>query len=345
MRRQTPGLLVAAAGAALGWVVHLLLPSVPWLTASLVAGVIVGCLPPARGLLDGSAKPGLTTAAKRLLRVGIVVLGLQLSLGDVAGLGWLSILGIAALVVASFAVVYSVARLLRLPGDEPALLAAGFSICGVSAVGAMAAARGSSEEDQARPTTLVTLFGTLAIVVLPLLAIPLGLRGADDGHWIGASVHDVGQVVATAGSAGPVVLAAAVLVKLTRVLMLAPMVALASARERRRMRADAAGGSGEGVSGAGPVVKLPPIVPVFIVGFLVAVLARTLMQLVDWQPAWLLADANLVQSALLAAALTGIGAGLRLERMLRGGGRAIAAGALGWAAILVLALGVVWLAR
>ncbi len=321
-----PGVLLAVVGAALGWIVHALVPVVPWLTASLVLGVIVGCVPPLRRFLDGVFKPGLAVASRRLLRIGIVVLGLQLSLLDIGRLGWIAVLVIVALVAVGFVVVYALGRAFRLPADESVLLAAGFSICGVSAVGAMSAARRSDPGDSGAPVAMVTLFGTAAIAVLPALAVPLGFHGSVYGDWVGASVHDVGQVVATAGSAGAAALAAAVVVKLTRVLMLAPMVAIASVATRRRMRA-----AGEDVRG-----PLPPIVPLFIVGFVVAVLIRTFAAGVLPPVVWDVA--NTVQSALLAAALFGIGASLRLERLVRSGPRALATGAIGWVVILGLAL-------
>jgi uncharacterized integral membrane protein (TIGR00698 family) len=313
-----PGLVVALVAAIVGWGLHSLVPGVPWLTASLALGVIAGCVVPLRGRLDGVLRPGLSEASRRLLRIGIVLLGFSLSLSDIAGLGWVAILGIVLLVAVAFALTYLIARAFRLPGDEPVLLAAGFSICGVSAVGAMAAARGSGERDQAAPIALVTLCGTAAIAVLPALAPVLGLGGADLGRWIGASVHDVGQVVATASIGGSAVLAAAIVVKLTRVLMLAPMVAVASLRARR---------TGVRV----------PIVPVFILCFIVAVLVRTFLPLPDWT----LAAIGYAQQLLLAMALFAIGAALRLERLVRSGVRSLAAALVSWVVVLGLAYGLV----
>ncbi len=343
--RLLPGVAVAAAGAALAWLMHLLLPVVPWLTAAFAIGVLVACLPPLRPALDGGLRAGLGFSARSLLRAGIVLLGLDLALADIASLGWLGVLAIAALVVLAFGASYGIARALRLPGDEPLLMAAGFSICGVSAVGAMAAARRrpasardggpasappSEMQDTATPTALVTVFGTAAIVVLPAflqLGELLGIRMTPEffGAWAGASVHDVGQVVATAQTAGAAALAAAVVVKLTRVLMLAPMVAVASLHTRRALRA-----SGE------PAGALPPVVPLFIVGFTALVLVRSLLPVPDA----VIESVDLVRNALLAMALVGIGAGLRLEKLVRSGGRALLAGSLSWLVILGLGLGV-----
>jgi uncharacterized integral membrane protein (TIGR00698 family) len=329
-----PGLGLAAVGAAAGFGIHALLPAVPWLTASIVLGVIVSCVTPVRPALDGVLKPGLSQASRRVLRIGIVVLGLQLSLFDIAKLGWLAILAIIALVAASFVITWAIARALRLPGDEPVMLAAGFAICGVSAIGAMSAARATDPRDTGTPTALVTLYGTAAIAVLPALAVPLGLSAGTFGHWVGASVHDVGQVVATAGTAGAAALAVAIVVKLTRVLMLAPMVAITSLATRRRMSAAEVPRAAEPGSGEAQTSPRPAVVPLFIVGFVALVLVRTVIPFPDAA----ITIAAIVQSALLAAALFAIGASLRLERLLRSGPRALLAGALSWTAILAMAL-------
>ena len=85
---------------------------------------------------------------------------------------------------------------------------------------------GADEEDVTVSIAMVTLFGTIALVLLPLLQGPLGLTDLQFGVWAGASVHEVGQVVAAASPAGAAVVATAVVVKLTRVVMLAPVVAV-----------------------------------------------------------------------------------------------------------------------
>lgn len=326
-RRATPGIAVAAGAAALAAGIHLLVPAVPLLTAAVALGILVAQLPPARAALTGVLAPGLRVAAKRCMRLGIVLLGLKLSLIDIAELGWVSVVAVVGVLVVTFVLTLGLGRLLRLPGQQPLLIAAGFSICGASAIGAMSHATGSDDEEAATPVALVTLCGTLAIAVLPLLWHPLGLTAEQFGHWVGAGVHDVGQVVATAQIAGSAALAIAIVVKLTRVLMLAPMVAITSLAIRRRASVAVAGGS------------QPPIVPLFVAGFIAAMLLRTFVDVPDA----VLETADVAQTALLAMALFGLGAAVRLGSLLRTGWRALVVALLSWAIIAALAYGAVQL--
>ncbi|MCS5499382.1 putative sulfate exporter family transporter [Cnuibacter physcomitrellae] len=333
-----PGVLVAAAAALLAWLLHLALPVLPMLTIAVALGMVVGQIPATQRLLDGVLKPGIAQASRRLLRLGIVLLGLKLSLVDILGLGWETILAIVLIVVITFTGTLLLGRLLRLPGTQPLLIAAGFSICGASAIGAMSAVARSKDEDTATPVALVTLCGTLAIAVLPALRYPLGLDDEQFGLWVGLSVHDVGQVVATAQIAGSVALASAVVVKLTRVLTLAPMVAIVGLVERARDRRGAAAPVGAPET-ATPQGKRPPIVPLFIVGFLAAVLLRTLVPLPDA----VLTGADVLQNALLAAALFGLGTSIRFARLARTGWRALIVGLASWALVALISLAAVGL--
>lgn len=327
-----PGVLVAAAAAILASVVNALVPAIPLLTTAVVLGIIVAQLPLARPSLVGSLAAGLSLAAKRFMRIGIVVLGLKLSLVNIAGLGWIAIATTITIVLITFVGTFWLGRWFRLPGHQPLLIAAGFSICGASAIGAMSGVVKAKDKETATSVALVTLCGTLAIAVLPALWHPLGFSALQFGHWVGAGVHDVGQVVATAQIAGSAALAVAVVVKLTRVLMLAPIIAVASVAERRRQAL---------VSTTTDVqTKRPPIVPLFVLGFIAAVLVRTFVPV----PEVILSGADTVQNALLAMALFGLGSAVRVSELLRTGWRALLVGLLSWALVAALAFGAVQLA-
>ncbi|MEU5833394.1 putative sulfate exporter family transporter [Streptomyces diacarni] len=310
---KLPGLALAALGVAAASAVHLMLPAVPMLTAAVVLGIAAAHLPGVRGLVRGAARPGLTLAGKRLMRLGIVLLGLELSLGDVLGLGWATVAMVLCVVAATFAGTVWLGRRLGLRGDQPVLVATGYSICGASAIGAVSDVRGSEEEDVATSVALVTLCGTLAIAVLPLLHAPLGLDAGQFGRWVGAGVHDVGQVVATAQTAGPAALGQAVLVKLLRVMMLAPLVAAMALALRRRRKTPAG-------------AKRPPLVPLFVVGFLALVALRT----TGWLPDAAVDGAGRAREVLLAAALFGLGSAVHLPTLARTGGRVAALGLCSW---------------
>ncbi|NGO70415.1 YeiH family protein [Streptomyces boncukensis] len=322
---RLPGLAMAAFGVAAASGVHLLLPGVPMLTASVVLGVAAAHLPGVRGLVGGAARPGLSLAGKRLMRLGIVLLGLELSLGDVLGLGWATVGMVLAVVAATFGGTVWLGRKLGLRGDQPLLIATGYSICGASAVGAVSEVRDSDERDVATSVALVTLCGTLAIGVLPLLHGPLGLDAEQYGRWVGAGVHDVGQVVATAQTAGPDALGQAVLVKLLRVLLLAPLVAAVAVSARRRSAA----------AGSAPGTKRPPLVPLFVCGFLALVAVRT----TGWLPHGALDGASEVREVLLGAALFGLGSAVHLPTLARTGGRVAALGLCSWVVIAAASYG------
>lgn len=321
---QAPGLTVALAAVGVGTLVHLLLPAVPLLTVCVVLGVVAAQLPAVVAVLDGSLRPGLASAAKRCMRIGVVLLGLQLVVGDLLRLGWLTILAVIGVTAFAFAGTYVIGRLARLPGHEPLLFAAGFAICGASAVGAMAAVTRSDAREQSRPVALVTLCGTLAIVVLPLVATAAGMTVPDFGRWTGAGVHDVGQVVATAQEWGGAALAVAIVVKLLRVLLLAPLVAATGLVLRMR--------------GAAQGDVTTPIVPLFVVGFIVAVALRSLLPI----PAPVLGAAQVLQTVLLGMALFGLGTGIRFRQLAGTGLRTAVAGLSAWGLIAVAALAVVY---
>lgn len=317
-----PGLALALAAFGIASLTHLALPWAPSLTACVVLGVVFTSMPwspRVRAFLQ----PGLATSARRLLRIGIVLLGLKLSLVDIAGLGWLVLGMIVLIVIATFVFTLGIGKALGLPGDQPLLIAAGFSICGASAIGAMSGVTRSKESEQATPIALVTLCGTLAIALLPALQPVLGLDAEQFGMWTGASVHDVGQVVATAQIAGASALAIAIVVKLTRVAMLAPMIAITGLVLKR---------DGEG--------KRPALVPLFLVGFIAAMLLRTFIPV----PVAVLQAADTLQLVLLGMALFGLGAAIRVGTLVRTGARPLAVAAIAWVAIAAMSLGAVAIA-
>jgi uncharacterized integral membrane protein (TIGR00698 family) len=316
LRRLGPGLGAAGLAVAAAFGLNRLLPTVSPLTIAVVLGAILGNTDIDLAVL----RPGLSFAAKRLLRGGIVLLGLRLAIPDVLHLGARGLAVVVVVVAVTFFGTQWLGRRMGLSRGTSLLVATGFSICGASAVAAMDGVTKNKEEEVVTAIALVTMFGSLAIVVLPLLKGPLGLSDVAFGSWTGASVHDVAQTVATASVVGSAALAPAVIVKLTRVVLLAPIVAGMSLWQRRTASVPQGG-------------KRPPIVPLFVLGFLTMVGLRSTGVL----PAGVLDGVQTAETLLLAAALFGLGSSVRLRTLFRTGGRAALLGLCSWVLIAAMA--------
>ncbi|NYI43013.1 putative integral membrane protein (TIGR00698 family) [Nocardioides aromaticivorans] len=310
-------LMALVAGVVVAFGVHRLVPQVGVLTWAVALGVVAAnarLLPP---VVVGS----LGRPTRRLLRMGVVLLGFSISLAAVADLG-LPVLAVTAFTLVGTLVVTTwLARRLAIGPARSLLLGTGFAICGASAIAAMERTADADDEDVTAAIAMVTLWGTVAMVALPVLQAPLGLSATEYGVWAGAGIQEVGQVVAAAGPAGAAALGVAVVVKLTRVLLLAPVVAVVSAGRRMRSEEQATGGR-------------PPLVPLFVLGFLGCALLRT----AGLVPDALLEPIAQVQTAALAAALFGMGASVRIGSLLRGSGSLVLAGGLGTVLVLGLSL-------
>jgi uncharacterized integral membrane protein (TIGR00698 family) len=317
-----PGVLMALVGVGLAQVGHLLVPEVGLLTWS----VLLGAAATNTGLVPHAAEPGLRVATKKLLRVGVALLGLSLSVEAILGLGLPVIALVVVTLLATLLGTNWLGRRMGLGSARSLLLATGFAICGASAIAAVQSSTEADDDDVALAVAMVTLCGTTMMLILPLLQGPLHLSAHEMGVWIGASVHDVGQVVGAASAVGASALGVAVVVKLTRVLMLGPVVAAVSALGSRRART-------EGVSRPG--ARRPPLVPLFVLGFLGCVALRSTVVL----PQDLLDRVGMVQSAVLAAALFGMGTGVRLRSLLRRSGRATVLAVVSTLLIAAVSLG------
>lgn len=311
-----PGLALAALAAAVAAVVARFLPTVSALLIAILLGIALVHVVP----LGERWRPGLAIAAKRLLRLGIVLLGLQLSLRDIAALGP-GVIALVVTVVAVGVVVTSwMGRRMGLSPSLSLLVASGFSICGAAAVAAVEEESEADETETATAIGLVVLFGTIMIGVVPLLAGLVGLHGRGAGLLAGAAIHEVAQVVAAAGIIGGATLATAVLVKLSRVLMLAPLILALGWRRRR--------------SGRDATDRSTPLVPLFVAAFVGMTLVRTWVPVPEVVLDW----GKLLQVLLLAAAMFALGTGVHVSLLRKVGGRPVVLGALSTLLVTTIAL-------
>lgn len=182
------------------------------------------------------AKAGVVFSLRRVLRLAIILLGLQLTAAQIVEVGAAGIAIIAATLVATF--IFTV-RLGRALGVEPKLaelIAAGTSICGASAVIAANTVTRAPDEDVAYAVACVTVFGSIAMFAYPLLPALLGLDAHAYGLWAGASIHEIAQVVAASFQGGQAAGEFGTVAKLSRVMLLAPVVLSLGFMATRRAR-------------------------------------------------------------------------------------------------------------
>lgn len=318
-RLLAPGVAASAVAAAASLGVASLWPGASTLLIAIVIGVLLRNLVP----LPAALEPGFRYAAKTLLRAGVVLLGYQLLISDVLSLGAGMILVVVCIVGLGIGGTLVMGKWLGVSPTQRLLIACGFSICGAAAVAAVDGVIETRERREVMTAVaLVVIFGTLMIPVVPAAAALLGLGNYDAGLWAGGSIHEVAQVVAAGGTIGGAALGIAVIVKLARVLMLAPVMAVVSLQRRRAMEAS-------GTS------RKPPIMPLFVACFI----AMMALRATGWLPSAVLDWSKTGEILLLAAAMFALGTGVHVKSLLAVGFKpfVLAAAATVWVAGLALA--------
>lgn len=325
--QRAPGLLVCFLVGAVSTATATLLPGASALLMAVALGILWrNSVPYPRAL-----EPGAAVAAKPVLRVGIVLLGLQLLVGDVLGLGAWGIGAVFAAVGVTFWVTMVVGRWLGIGLNQRLLVASGFSICGAAAVAGAESVTDSEDREVVTAIALVVAFGTVMIPLMPALGALSGFSPEQTGLLIGLSTHEVAQAVAAGGIAGGGALAVAVTVKLARVLLLVPVLAGITWSQRRGRAASCDDQPAQG--------KRPPLVPYFVLGFIACVVLRSTGVL----PEPVLAAARSLQTLALSTAMFALGLNVHAKSLFKVGGRPVVLAAvstlvivlIGWAAAVV----------
>lgn len=310
-----PGLALSAAVALLSHgmthLQHAAFGSV-WLD-SLVLAILLGTLLNTAGMLPQSARPGVRFSAKGPLELAIVLLGASVGAG--AGIGPTMILTIAGIVLISLCVSYGLCRLLGLGDRLATLVACGNSICGNSAIMAVAPVIKAQPNEVASSIAFTAALGVVVVVILPPLFTAFGFDQWEYGVIAGMTVYAVPQVLAATAPVGALSSQIGTMVKLMRVLMLGPVILLIGLKSRVSSQAK---------------VPLRQLLPWFILGFFAMLLARNL----DLIPAPLLGPLREAATALTLVAMAALGLSVNLRTVLASGGRVLLAGVL---SIIVLA--------
>ncbi|MCV6585376.1 MAG: putative sulfate exporter family transporter [Marinibacterium sp.] len=263
---------------------------------------------------EGKAVEGISFAARALLRLGVALLGVRISVVLMAGLGLPLIALVIGGVLATIGFGLLVAPLFGHKWRFALLTAGSVAICGASAAMAISAILPRDDKSEERlifAVMGVTLLSTLAMIVYPILATTLSLTDLQSGVFLGGTIHDVAQVVGAGFSISEQTGDTATLVKLMRVAMLAPIVLVASLLIRRFATAP-----GDGA----PDDTTPPLLPGFVLGFLVLAGFSSAGLIPAPVTDWL----SQASRWLLLVAIAAVGMKTNLKQVLSVGGAAIA---------------------
>ena len=232
-RRLWPGVLLAAVIAVASAFISESRGG-PTLLYALLLGMALNTV-----VAEGAAKPGVDFAARRILRVGVALLGARITFAQIGALGWFNGALVVAGVVVTIAFGIAAANVFGLSRRLGVLTGGSVAICGASAAIAIATVLPRDERSERElifTIAGVTALSTAAMVVYPLVAKWLGLDAHQAGVFLGATIHDVAQVVGAGYSISAEVGDAAVLTKLLRVAMLLPVVTVLSLAVRHRLK-------------------------------------------------------------------------------------------------------------
>ena len=326
LKQAAPGIALLGVIVAIAFVINGFVPTASPIAVAVLLGLLVGNFIG----WPSSASAGTTFAAKRLLRLGIVLLGLQISVVALIDIGLPGVIVVLLVVFGTFFGVQLLGLIMGVKKPLRLIVGAGFAICGVTAIAATSPAARANKEQVSYAVALVALFGTISIAVFPAMAAWLELDQLTAGAWVGAGVHDVAQVVATASIIGPEALDVAVVIKLTRVLMLVFIVLLITWLAR-------SGESNDAAKQAKGTVRFFSFIPAFIVGFVVVVLIGNS----GWLSEGLIDFGVLVSRVLLTFGCAALGVGVSWAAIRSIGPKPLVMGAVAWILVAGVALGAV----
>jgi len=300
---------VAIALLALGGSTYIPLGAV---ALAIIIGILLGNLTS----LNQYGKAGIAFSEKHLLSTAIALMGVNLDFQVLQQLGWQSILLVIVAIAVTILTALLLARLFHFDKRFALLLGIGNGVCGSSAIVATEQVVGARKEDVALSIAIVNFLGTVGIFLLPFLSITLlGFNDVHSGLLVGNTLQAVGQVVAAGFSISDTAGQTATLVKMTRILMLFPllMILIYTAARADRRNKDIAVTN----------VKKPAF-PLFILGFVLFTLIPTFNLL----PVQMIHIFSTISHYLLIAAMAAIGLKITFKTILQNGRLALGIGSI-----------------
>ena len=330
LQRRTLDILPGAVLCGVIAAVALLIGHLAPVLGSAVPAIVLGMLVGLARRPDPTLVPGVRFAGRTLLQIAVVLLGSQLSVGEIARVGVGSLPVMLGTLGACLLGAWLVGRALGVVGDLRTLIGVGTGVCGASAIAAVSPVIAAADTTIAYAVSTVFVFNIGAVLTFPLVGHLLGLSQQAFGLFAGTAVNDTSSVVAAASAYGPEAMRHAVVVKLVRSLMIIPICVALGAWANRRTSAGSAAGPGR------RLVQIVRLVPGFLIGFLVMAVARS----VGMVPAPIADRMAPVAAYLIAVAMAGIGLSTDLPALRRTGPRPLLLGGVLWLVVSATSLGI-----
>jgi len=332
IKNNAPGVVLCLAIAIPAWFLGKAIPVVGGPVSAIVFGIVIALLfPPLVTKRFGKGwgfADGVKFTSKRLLQCSIVLLGFEMNFFNVVAVGRQSLLVMVFTFAAAFLVAYFLGKGLKLPGSASTLIGVGTSVCGASAIAAVAPVIGAKDEDVSQAVSTIFLFNIIAVFIFPILGRAMNMDDTGFGMWAGTAINDTSSVVAAGASWSNIAgentaLVFATIVKLTRTLMIVPItLVLAVYTANRKKRENAAGFS---------FVK---VFPWFVILFAVAALANTFAGI----PTPVSSGLTEAGKFLIIMAMAAIGLNTNIKKLISNGGKPILLGVSCWFVVAAASL-------
>lgn len=317
---KLPGIALAAVIAIPAWLMGKLVPVV----GSPVLGILFGMLL-AFWKRPQQLNDGIAYTSKKVLQYSIILLGFEMNLFNVFRVGKQTLVLMAFTLTAAFLTAYFAGKLLKLDGNTKTLIGVGSAICGGSAIAATAPVIHADDDEVAHSISTIFLFNVAAAFLFPFLGHVLGMSDQSFGLWAGTAVNDTSSVVAAGYTFSNAAGSLAVIVKLTRTLMIVP-VTLVLAIYTSKKKAGSKKGS----------YSIVKIFPWFVLGFVIASVINTFVAL----PAGMGSFLAQAGKFMIVMAMAAIGLNTNLVKLVKSGGKPILLGFICWVVLALTSLAV-----
>ena len=323
IQNYLPGILLTVLIAVPAWLIGQAVPVIGSPVLAILFGIIINTWK-----RPELFEKGISFTSKKLLQYSIILLGFQMSLFQVFKVGKLTLTLMVFTLAATFLTAYFAGKMLKLKGNTVILIGVGTAICGGSAIAATAPVIHAGDEEVAHAVSTIFLFNVIAAFLFPFLGHMLGMNDHTFGLWAGTAVNDTSSVVAAGYSFSNAAGNLAVIVKLTRTLMIIPITLVLSFYvSQNKTRGNDRG------------YNISKVFPWFVIGFLAASICSTFIPAVAYIGAFL-AEAG---KFIIAMAMSAIGLNTNLVKLLKNGRTPILLGFICWIVLLVTSLCVQYL--